>query len=61
MCEWKGTATYWDFKVPNSQKLVKGRIWSYEQPTTDFKPIQGFYVSERARRSCRAELAQCNI
>jgi uncharacterized protein (DUF427 family) len=48
VCEWKGTATYWDMASPSSPDTVaQNRIWSYESPTPDFAPIEGylsFYV-----------------
>lgn len=43
-CEWKGAATYYTVKAPQSGTAVSDRIWSYEQPTEGFKPIKG-YVS----------------
>jgi uncharacterized protein (DUF427 family) len=48
-CEWKGKATYHDIANPaNANEVVKSRIWSYESPTTRFKPLKGylsFYAS----------------
>ncbi|KAL8870434.1 MAG: hypothetical protein Q9174_003524 [Haloplaca sp. 1 TL-2023] len=42
-CEWKGAATYWNITSPaNASEVVKGRIWSYEQPTKDFESIRGY-------------------
>jgi uncharacterized protein (DUF427 family) len=43
-CEWKGSATYYDFKPPSGGDNIKSRIWTYESPTEKFKPIKG-YVS----------------
>jgi len=49
-CEWKGNATYWNVPKPNAAPgtYEKNRVWSYENPTKDFKPIKGylsFYAS----------------
>jgi uncharacterized protein (DUF427 family) len=38
-CEWKGQCNYWDLDV-NGHKL-EAKIFSYENPTTSFVPIQG--------------------
>lgn len=42
MCEWKGRATYYSIKSPNTSETVKDRIWSYDDPTSGFKPIKGY-------------------
>ncbi|CAM6109657.1 unnamed protein product [Calypogeia fissa] len=50
-CEWKGTASYFSISrtLPDgSAETVKDRIWSYDNPTDNFKPIAGylsFYAS----------------
>jgi uncharacterized protein (DUF427 family) len=41
-CEWKGSASYFDFK-PSSGDTVKSRIWTYETPSSRFKPIKGYF------------------
>jgi uncharacterized protein (DUF427 family) len=48
LCEWKGKAAYWDIKLAGSNEEIKGKIWSYEAPTTPFKDIKSymsFYAS----------------
>ncbi|SMR47513.1 unnamed protein product [Zymoseptoria tritici ST99CH_3D1] len=35
-CEWKGFATYWDIEG------VKGKAWSYEDPSERFKALKGY-------------------
>ncbi|KAL9619951.1 MAG: hypothetical protein Q9160_005508 [Pyrenula sp. 1 TL-2023] len=57
MCEWKGMATYWDIEKKadaggaggeGEGGEVKGKIWSYEDPTEGFRDIKGylcFYAS----------------
>jgi uncharacterized protein (DUF427 family) len=39
-CEWKGAATYWSVQV--GDQTVENAAWSYEQPTPNFAPIQGY-------------------
>ena len=41
-CEWKGRATYWDVELPGLAQPVRNKAWSYESPTTGFKPITGY-------------------
>jgi uncharacterized protein (DUF427 family) len=41
-CEWKGRATYWTIKHPESGEEIKAKIWSYENPTSPFKDIKGY-------------------
>ena len=41
-CEWKGRATYWALTHPISKRAVKGRIWSYEEPTKSFEAIKDY-------------------
>ena len=53
-CEWKGKATYWALTHPNSKNTVKGKIWSYEEPTPGFKDIRGylsFYADSGAKEN----------
>ena len=48
ICEWKGRATYWSIKDPETNDEVNAKIWSYESPTPGFKDIKGhlsFYAS----------------
>lgn len=41
-CEWKGRATYYDVEDPeNPGEVVKGRVWSYDNPSESFKGIKG--------------------
>lgn len=40
-CEWKGTATYYSVSVPETQ-AVMNRCWSYDSPTSGFKPIKDY-------------------
>ena len=39
MCEFKGTATYWDLVVGDVR--VPGAAWSYERPTPGYAEIAG--------------------
>lgn len=41
-CEWKGSASYFDFKAPSGGDIIKSRIWTYESPTERFKPIKDY-------------------
>lgn len=43
-CEWKGSATYYDFRPSSGGDTIKSRIWTYESPTDRFKAIKD-YVS----------------
>ncbi|BFZ53694.1 hypothetical protein PYCC9005_000724 [Savitreella phatthalungensis] len=48
-CEWKGAATYWDVFAGDQDAAIRGKAWSYEQPTASFIPIAGhlsFYATE---------------
>jgi uncharacterized protein (DUF427 family) len=38
-CEWKGTASYWDFVVPGAEPVARA-AWSYPTPTPPFEPIR---------------------
>ncbi|MDQ1202895.1 DUF427 domain-containing protein [Rhodococcus sp. SORGH_AS_0303] len=40
MCEWKGSATYWDI-VGDDGAVLEAGGWSYENPTPSFAPIAG--------------------
>eukprot|EP00527_Entomoneis_sp_CCMP2396_P006663 CAMPEP_0198143792 /NCGR_PEP_ID=MMETSP1443-20131203/10409_1 /TAXON_ID=186043 /ORGANISM="Entomoneis sp., Strain CCMP2396" /LENGTH=165 /DNA_ID=CAMNT_0043807079 /DNA_START=122 /DNA_END=616 /DNA_ORIENTATION=- len=45
-CEWKGSATYYSVKV--GDKVTSNAAWSYHQPTSGFRDIDGhvsFYAS----------------
>lgn len=48
-CEWKGSATYFDFTSPSGGgQSVSSRVWKYETPTPRFAKIKdylSFYVS----------------
>jgi uncharacterized protein (DUF427 family) len=39
-CEFKGSATYWTVKV--GAKTATDVAWSYDAPTGEFAPIQGY-------------------
>ncbi len=39
-CEFKGSATYWTVKV--GDKTATDVAWSYDAPTGNFAPIQGY-------------------
>lgn len=41
-CEWKGSASYFDFKPVSGGDTIKSRIWTYETPTERFKPIKDY-------------------
>jgi len=43
LCEWKGRATYWQIKNPDTGEEVQSRIWSYESPTKEFTDIKGYF------------------
>jgi uncharacterized protein (DUF427 family) len=41
-CEWKGSATYYSIATPGSpSNSVANRVWSYDNPTRGFEPLQG--------------------
>ena len=42
VCEWKGTASYWDLVLdgPGGLVVVERAAWSYPQPTPAFEPIR---------------------
>jgi uncharacterized protein (DUF427 family) len=48
VCEWKGTASYWDLVLPGpsgpddpgGEIVVAQAAWSYPQPTAGFEPIR---------------------
>lgn len=40
MCEFKGAASYWTIQV--GDKIAENAAWSYESPTPNFAPIQGY-------------------
>lgn len=39
-CEFKGVATYWTVQV--GDRTAEDAAWSYEAPSSDFAPIQGY-------------------
>ena len=41
-CEWKGAATYYEVTSPSTGMRTANRIWSYDNPTSGFVPIQGY-------------------
>ncbi|MFG2292477.1 DUF427 domain-containing protein [Streptomyces sp. NPDC048603] len=41
VCEWKGTATYWDLRGSPGRPPVPGAAWSYEAPAPGYEPIAG--------------------
>ncbi|CZT16350.1 uncharacterized protein RCC_02193 [Ramularia collo-cygni] len=45
-CEWKGNATYWDIAG------VKGKCWSYENPSDRFKGIKDYLSFYAAPWDC---------
>lgn len=50
-CEWKGHAKYWDLLDAQGQVISKARIWSYPDPTEQFKSIKDylcFYCTSRS-------------
>lgn len=40
MCEWKGTASY--FNVTSGNRSATNAAWSYLHPTPAFEPIAGY-------------------
>lgn len=49
-CEWKGTATYWNVSVGGT--TVRGRAWSYENPSRRFSEIEGAVAFYPAHFAC---------
>lgn len=43
VCEWKGTARYWDVVGPSGRR-ANGAAWSYPSPFGDFEPIAGCFA-----------------
>lgn len=41
-CEYKGVATYHTLTHPTSKTSIANRIWSYENPTDEYKAIRGY-------------------
>ncbi|UUY52616.1 DUF427 domain-containing protein (plasmid) [Streptomyces yangpuensis] len=41
VCEWKGTATYWDLGPELGHPSAAPIAWSYEAPLPDYAPIAG--------------------
>ncbi|MEM9727317.1 MAG: DUF427 domain-containing protein [Myxococcota bacterium] len=50
VCEWKGTASYWSVRGPES--VAKGVGWSYESPFDAFESIRGYLSFYPARLAC---------
>ena len=49
-CEWKGNAIYWDVSVNKSE--VRAGAWSYDQPTSAFKQLAGYFSFYPASFEC---------
>lgn len=55
VCEWKGTAHYWDVVGP-SGRVAQGAAWAYPRPFPEFEQIAGcfaFYVKDM--EACRVD------
>jgi uncharacterized protein (DUF427 family) len=50
MCEWKGTAGYWDVVVAG--RIISGAAWSYPEPFPEFAPIQKYLAFFPAKLEC---------
>lgn len=42
LCEWKGQASYHNLTLDSTNETVKGKIWSYESPTSRFRGIKDY-------------------
>jgi len=54
--QWKGSATYHNLTPPGSTKSIQNRVWSYESPTSRFKPLKdylSFYASVGGEREAQ--------
>lgn len=49
-CEWKGKATYWNVII-NGWEIPKA-AWSYNNPSSQFEPIDGWYSFYPALVNC---------
>ncbi|MFB7545298.1 DUF427 domain-containing protein [Streptomyces zaomyceticus] len=50
VCEWKGTATYWDIVVGSS--ILPGAAWSYENPLDPYRAMRGHLAFYPGRALC---------
>jgi uncharacterized protein (DUF427 family) len=53
VCEWKGTATYWDVVVGST--VLEAAAWSYETPTPGFAAIAGYLAFMPTQLDCRID------
>jgi uncharacterized protein (DUF427 family) len=54
VCEWKGTATYWDLHA--GDRVAPSAAWSYETPNAAFAPIRSHLaVYPGAVDECRVD------
>lgn len=53
LCEWKGSATYWDVDVDG--QVLPAAAWSYEQPSPGFEPITGCLAFSPSRLHCSVD------
>lgn len=52
--KWKGRARYFTIQPTPSSPQIKDRIWSYPDPTSNFKPIKdylSFYASSGSNKA----------
>ena len=49
-CEWKGRATYWNISVDGN--TLEKAAWSYENPTSGFKVIAGYFSFYPGKLEC---------
>ena len=53
VCEWKGSATYWDVTV--GDRTLPAAAWSYEQPSSGFDSIASFLAFSPSRLACAVD------
>ncbi len=52
-CEWKGTARYWNLRLPD--RRLERVAWSYPEPTPGFEAIRGWLAFYPARVECSVD------
>ena len=57
LCEWKGTATYWDVVTgdPSVDADLRASGWSYESPTARFADLAGAVTFYPSRLVCTVD------
>jgi uncharacterized protein (DUF427 family) len=53
VCEWKGTATYWDVVTPDV--VLPAAMWSYQRPTPRFTALCGAVSGYPSQLDCTVD------